>query len=54
MFKIHHFTKVQLIYDEIKKKFCTELSLNNVYCYNRLLKPNESKNLQDYINKYIL
>ena len=27
--------------------------MNNVYCHNRLLKPNESENVQDYINKYI-
>ena len=53
MFKICHFTKVQLIYDKIKNKICTDLGLNNIYVYNRLLKPNESENVKDYINKYI-
>ena len=53
MFKIRHFTKIQLNYDKIKKKICDDLELNNVYMYNRLLKPNESDNVEDYINKYI-
>ena len=53
MFKIRHFTKIQLNYDKIKKKICEDLELNNVYMYNRLLKPNESENVEDYINKYI-
>ena len=53
MFKIRHFTKIQLNYDKIKTKICNDLELNNVYMYNRLLKPNESDNVEDYINKYI-
>ena len=53
MFKIRHFTKIQLNYDKIKKNICDELGLNNIYMYNRLLKPNESENVKDYINKYI-
>ena len=53
MFKIRHFTKFQLKYDKIKKKICDDLELNNVYMYNRLLRPNESDNVEDYINKYI-
>ena len=53
MFKIRHFTKIQLNYDKIKHKICDDLELNNVYMYNRLLKPNESENVEDYINKYI-
>ena len=48
MFKIRHFTKIQLNYE---KKICDELGLNNIYVYNRLLKPNESENVKDYINK---
>ena len=52
MFKIKHFTKVQLNYDKIKKKICDDLGLNNIYCYNRLLRPNDSDNVQDYLNKY--
>ena len=53
MFKICHFTKIRLIYDKIKNNFFTDLGLNNVYWYNILLKPNESENVQYYINKYI-
>ena len=53
MFKIKHFTKIQLNYDKIKKKICDDLGLNNIYCYNRLLKPNDSDNVQDYLNKYV-
>ena len=30
MFKIKHFTKVQLNYDKIKKKICDDLGLNNM------------------------
>ena len=53
MFKIKHFTKIQLNYDKIKKKICDDLGLNNIYCYNRLLRPNDSDNVQDYLNKYV-
>ena len=53
MYTNRHFTKIQLIYNKIKNKICTDLGLNNGYCYNRLLKPNESDNVKDYINKYI-
>ena len=53
MFKIKHFTKVQLNYDKIKKQICDDLGLKNIYCYNRLLKPNDLDNVQDYLNKYI-
>ena len=51
LFKIKHFTKIQLNYDKIKKK-CDDLGLKNIYCYNRLLKPNDSDNVEDYLNKY--
>ena len=53
MFKIKHFTKIQLNYDKIKKKICDDLGLNNIYCYNRLLRHNDSDNVQDYLNKYV-
>ena len=53
MFKIKHHTKIQLDYIKIKKKICDDLGLENVYMYNRLLKPNDSDNVQDYINKYV-
>ena len=53
MFKIRHFTKIQLNYEKIKTKICNDLGLENIYVYNRLLKPNESDNVEDYINKYI-
>jgi hypothetical protein len=52
MFKIKHFTKIQLNYDKIKTKICSSLGLKNIYCYNRLLKPNDSDNVEDYLNKY--
>jgi light-regulated signal transduction histidine kinase (bacteriophytochrome) len=53
MFKIKHFTKIQLNYNKIKEKICNDLGLKNVYMYNRLLRPNDSDNVEDYINKYI-
>jgi hypothetical protein len=53
MFKIRHFTKIQLNYEKIKNKICKDLGLENIYVYNRLLRPNESDNVEDYINKYI-
>jgi len=53
MMKIRHFTRVQLDYTKIKSKITSDLGLNNVYMYNRLLKPNESDNVNDYINKYV-
>ena len=53
MFKIRHFTKIQLNYEKIKTKICNDLGLENIYVYNRLLRPNESDNVEDYINKYI-
>ena len=52
MFKIRHFTKIQLNYDKIKTKIRSSLGLKNIYCYNRLLKPNDSDNVEDYLNKY--
>ena len=52
MFKIKHFTKIQLNYNKIKEKICNDLGLKNVYMYNRLLRPNDSDNVQDYLNKY--
>ena len=53
MFKIKHFTKIQLNYDKIKKQICDDLGLKNIYCFNRLFKPNQSDNVEDYLNKYI-
>ena len=53
MFKIRHFTKIQLNYEKIKNKICKDLGLENIYVYNRFLRPNESDNVEDYINKYI-
>ena len=41
------------ILDKIKKQICDDLGLQNIYVYNRLLKPNDSDNVQDYLNKYI-
>jgi len=50
MFKIRHFTKIQLDYGKIKSKISTDLGLNNIYLYNRLLKPNESDNVNVFFN----
>jgi hypothetical protein len=53
LFKFKHFTKVQLDYDKIKGKLMKDLGLPNIYCYNRLLKPNDSDNIMDYMAKYV-
>jgi hypothetical protein len=53
MIKIRHNTKIQLDYEKIKNKICSDLGLKNVYMYNRLLKPSQSENIIDYINKYV-
>ena len=50
MFKVRHLTKIKLNLKKIKKKIWDELLLNNISVFNRLLKPNESENVQDYIN----
>ena len=34
-------------------KSCDELGLTNIFVYNRLLKPNESENVEDQNNEYI-
>ena len=53
MFKIQNFTKVQLNFGKTQNKKFHDIELNNVYCYNKFLKPYEPSNVQDYINKYI-
>ena len=52
MFKIRHFTKIQLDYSKINSKIASDLGLNNIYMFNRLLKYNESDNVNDYLMKY--
>jgi hypothetical protein len=53
LFKLQHFTKVQLDYQKIKDKLMKDLGLHNIYCYNRLLRPNDSENIMDYMSKYV-
>ena len=38
LFKFVHFTRVQLNYAKIKEKINTDLGLENVYMYNRLVR----------------
>ena len=53
LFKIKHFTKIQLNYDKIKEKIKLDLGLSNVYMQNKLLKMSNNDSIVDYLNKYI-
>jgi hypothetical protein len=53
LFKIKHFTKIQLDYDKIKFKITNDLGLENIYMYNKLIRGNNNDNILEYINKYI-
>ena len=52
LFKIKHFTKVQLNYQKIKDKIKSDLGLNNIYLYNKLIRNSGNDNIIDYLNKY--
>jgi hypothetical protein len=52
LFRFLHRSKVQLDYDAIKKKICEDLGVNNVYLYNRLVRPSEGQNIVSYLSKY--
>ena len=52
LFKISHFTKIQLNYQKIKDKIKKDLGLHNIYLYNRLVKNNGSDNILNYLGKY--
>jgi len=53
MFKFKHKTKIQLNYEKIKEKIKTDLGLDNVYLFNRLIRNSGSDNILDYLNKYV-
>ena len=53
LFKIKHFTQIQLNYDKIKEKIKLDLGLSNVYMQNKLLKMSNNDSIVDYLNKYI-
>ena len=53
LFKIKHFTNIQLDYDKIKSKITNDLGLENIYMYNKLIRGNNNDNILEYINKYI-
>ena len=52
LFKIKHFTKIQLNYQKIKEKIKKDLGLNNIYLYNKLIRNSGNDNIIDYLNKY--
>ena len=51
LFKFKHHSRLQLNYEKIKDKLKTDLGLQNVYMYNRLIRNNGSENVIDYLNK---
>ena len=53
LFKIKHFTKIQLNYDKIKEKIKLDLGLSNVYMQNKLLRMSNNDSIVDYLNKYV-
>ena len=52
LFNIEHYSKIQLNYSAIKGKIQTDLGLNNVYMYNRLVRNNGNQNILEYLGKY--
>jgi hypothetical protein len=51
LFKFKHHSRLQLNYEKIKDKLKTDLGLQNVYMYNRLIRNNGSENVLDYLSK---
>ena len=51
LFKFKHHSRLQLNYEKIKDKLKTDLGLENLYMYNRLIRNNGSENVLDYLNK---
>ena len=51
LFKFKHHSRLQLNYEKIKDKLKTDLGLDNVYMYNRLIRNNGSENVLDYLSK---
>ena len=52
LFKFVHLTRIQLNYEKRKKKISTDLGLENVYMYNRLVKNSGQQNILAYLEKY--
>ena len=52
LFKIRHFTKIQLNYQKIKDKIKKDLGLTNIYLYNKLIRNSGNDNILDYLDKY--
>ena len=51
LFKFKHHSRLQLNYEKIKEKLKTDLGLNNVYMYNRLVRNSGNDNVMDYLKK---
>ena len=51
LFKFKHHSRLQLNYEKIKEKLKTDLGLNNVYMYNRLVRNSGNDNVMDYFKK---
>ena len=52
LFKFVHFKRIQLNYTKIKEKINTDLGLQNIYMYNRLVKNSGQQNILAYLEKY--
>ena len=51
LFKFKHHSRLQLNYEKIKEKLKTDLGLNNLYLYNRLVRNSGNDNVMDYLKK---
>ena len=51
LFKFKHHSRLQLNYEKIKEKLKTDLGLNNVYMYNRLVRNSGNDSIIDYLSK---
>ena len=51
LFKFKHHSRLQLNYEKIKEKLKTDLGLQNVYMYNRLIRNSGNDNVMDYLKK---
>ncbi len=53
LFKIKHYTKIQLNYDKIKNKIKSDLGLENIYMQNKLIRMSNNDSIVEYLNKYV-
>ena len=51
LFKFKHHSRLQLKYEKIKEKLKTDLGLNNLYLYNRLVRNSGNDSIIDYLSK---